>query len=320
MVFYLEKMMERLNSGESKIIFRNILCILNIGLMKLKSTMARGRHKKRYQYCTDSSGEILYLRALQGHSRRKLVDPWSQDNVINPERFHRVHLSRWICNQFTFHQQFRIDTGKSKFQQTTDNILLPVDPMNKEHKDPETIDLKAPATCTIHAYSLEERSKHCVLGRYQTCSKERIKIPSGRDRTPSFLYNTLPAYCIPKVVRIETGERIHEKVYESPRPHPKISLRHDWMKELGSEVARQAEGSQPTQPNRNPIKRTGRPVVIGQPTGSSTPFDEGDIDFRVSGLPHAVVKQAENSRVCEHVKNIENHRYRQALQDDLQQK
>ena len=64
--------------------------------------------------------------------------------------------------------------------------------------------------------------------------------------------------------------------------------------------------------------RTGRPVVIGQPpTGSSTPFDEVDIDFRVSGLPHAVVKQAENSRVRELVKKIENHPHRQALQDDL---
>ena len=39
--------------------------------------------------------------------------------------------------------------------------------------------------------------------------------------------------------------------------------------------------------------------MIGQPTGSSTPFNEVDIDFRVSGLPHAVVKQAENSRVRE---------------------
>ena len=65
--------------------------------------------------------------------------------------------------------------------------------------------------------------------------------------------------------------------------------------------------------------RTRRPVVMGQPTGSSTPFNEVDIDFRVSGLPHAVVKQAENSRVRELVKKIENHPHRQALQDDLQQ-
>ena len=65
--------------------------------------------------------------------------------------------------------------------------------------------------------------------------------------------------------------------------------------------------------------RTARPVVIGQPTGSSTLFDEVDIDFRVSGLSHAVVKQAENSRVRELVKKIENHFHRQPLQYDLQQ-
>ena len=45
------------------------------------------------------------------------------------------------------------------------------------------------------------------------------------------LHETLPAYCIPKVVRMETGEVLHEKVYMSPRPPPKISLKHDWTKE-----------------------------------------------------------------------------------------
>ena len=52
---------------------------------------------------------------------------------------------------------------------------------------------------------------------------------------------------------------------------------------------------------------TGRPVVSGQPTGLFTQFEEVDSDFRVSGLPHAVVKQAENSRVRELVKKIECH-------------
>ena len=166
---------------------------------------------------------------------------------------------------------------------------------------------------------------------------------------------------------MNTGEIKDEKVYESPRPLPKISLRNDWMKELGSEVARQAEGSQPTQPNPNPIQRTGRLVVTEQTSRSSaqeidTRFsldcentnlfversekdkdtdkdvdadrdrterpvgghcshqvDEIDIDFMVSGLPHAVVKQAENSRVREFVKKIEGHPHRKDLQADLQQ-
>ena len=58
-------------------------------------------------------------------------------------------------------------------------------------------------------------------------------------------------------------------------------------------------------------------LVSGQPTGLFTQLEEIDIDFRVSGLPHAVVKQAENFRVRELVKKIESHPHRQALQADL---
>ena len=46
-----------------------------------------GGNKKRYQYCTDSSGTILYLRTLQGHSGRSLIDPTLQDNAIIPDGF-----------------------------------------------------------------------------------------------------------------------------------------------------------------------------------------------------------------------------------------
>ena len=47
-----------------------------------------GGNNKRFPYCTDSSGqEILYLRALQGHSGRNLIDPSLQDNVLIPNNF-----------------------------------------------------------------------------------------------------------------------------------------------------------------------------------------------------------------------------------------
>ena len=81
------------------------------------------------------------------------------------------------------------------------------------------------------------------------------------------LQGILPAFCIPKVVRLKTGEVLYEKAYMSPRPPPKISLRHDWTKELGSKVDRQPEGEvarqakffQPTEPTPNPIRdRSGR--------------------------------------------------------------
>ena len=60
-------------------------------------------------------------------------------------------------------------------------------------------------------------------------------------------------------------------------------------------------------------------LVSGQSTGLLTQLEEIDIDFRVSGLPHAVVKQAENFRVRELVRKIESHPHRETLQADLQQ-
>ena len=57
---------------------------------------------------------------------------------------------------------------------------------------------------------------------------------------------------------------------------------------------------------------TGRPVLVDHK-------EEHKIDFRVPGLSHAVVKEAEHLRVQELVQRIENHHHRAALHADLQQ-
>ena len=84
-----------------------------------------GGNKKRIQYCTDSSGqEILYLRALQGHSGRNPIDPSLQDNLLIPDNFFEYMYQKRMCDQFTLHHKFRIDTGRTKFEQgKTDSIL-----------------------------------------------------------------------------------------------------------------------------------------------------------------------------------------------------
>ena len=70
---------------------------------------------------------------------------------------------------------------------------------------------------------------------------------------------------------METGEVIFEKVYASPRPPPKISLKHEWKRELGSEHAGGGKDSQQTEPmTKNPIVRTGRLVNSEQPSCSLT--------------------------------------------------
>ena len=77
-----------------------------------------GGNKKRFQYCADPSGqEILYLRALQGHSRRNPIDPSLQDNVLIPNNFSEYIYHKRMSSQFTLHHKFRIDTGRTKFRQ-----------------------------------------------------------------------------------------------------------------------------------------------------------------------------------------------------------
>ena len=77
-----------------------------------------------------------------------------------------------------------------------------------------------------------------------------------------------------------TGEIIHDKVYASPRPPPKISFKDNWMKELGSEIAGGSEeDSQQIQPKSKPqVSRTEKPVLAEQPSGSSAQ----EINKRVS--------------------------------------
>ena len=65
--------------------------------------------------------------------------------------------------------------------------------------------------------------------------------------------------------------------------------------------------------------RTEKPVVYRDANHERSMLNEVDIDFRTPGLPHSVVKQADNYRVRELVKKIENHPHRQSLQRDLQQ-
>ena len=131
-------------------------------------------------------------------------------------------------------------------------FFLPVDPMDKNHKDPDTIDMNAPRLARYMHTAWKKHQNTVYWVDIKLALKKGLKFYQTRSNA-IILYDTLPAYCIPKAVRMETGEIIYAKVYVLPRPPSKFSLRNDWMKELGLEVARQAEDNQPTQTNPNPI-------------------------------------------------------------------
>ena len=144
-----------------------------------------------------------------------------------------------------------------------------VDAMNKEHKDPDVIDLDAPRLAWYKQKTWKKQQDTVYWVDINLAQQKGFKFYQTRSNAIT-LDDTLPAYCIPKAIMMGTGEITFEKVYASPRPPPKISFQGYWMKELGSEVVGGGKDSQQTQPKtKNPIGRTGRPVLAEQPSGSS---------------------------------------------------
>ena len=74
------------------------------------------------------------------------------------------------------------------------------------------------------------------------------------------------------------------------RVDPLFALKEERPKERFSRDSTNFNLEEETNPDR-----TERPVVCSQ--DERPMFNEVDIDFRIPGLPHSVVKQAENYRV-----------------------
>ena len=178
---------------------------------------------------------------FQGLSGRNLIDPSLQDNVVIQSGLfqHIYHIGCAFNLHSIINSELILGGQDSSKGQTV--FFLFIDPREKDHKDPENIDLSVPrrAQYLHNAWKKHQDAVYWVdvdlsirkgLTFYQTRSNAII------------LQGKLPAYCIPKVVRLKTGEVLYEKAYMSPRPPPKISLRHDWTKELGSKVDRQQKG------------------------------------------------------------------------------
>ena len=167
----------------------------------------------RLQFCTDDSGTIVYFQALQGHSGRNLINLSLQDNVVIPSFRYIYHIG---C-AFNLHSIINsgILGGQNSSKRQTAFFLL-VDLRDKSHKNLVKIDLNVPRDPQYlhNAWKKHQDAVYWVdidlairkgLTFYQTRSNAII------------LQGTLPAYCVPKVVRLKTGEVLYEKAYMSPR-------------------------------------------------------------------------------------------------------
>ena len=187
---------------------------------------AGGEAKRIFQYCTDDSGIIIYFRALQGHSGRNLIDPSLQDNVVIPSEFfqHIYHIGCWF-NLHPVISSALIPGGQNSSKRQTVFFLL-VDPRDKSHKDPERIDLSVPRRAQYLHNAWKKHQDVVFWVDIDLAIRKGLTFYQTRSNA-IILQETLPAYCFPKVVRLKTGEVLYEKVCMSPRPPPKISLRHE---------------------------------------------------------------------------------------------
>ena len=138
--------MERLNSGKKNHLQNHFLYCHHWSDEKWQSSMAGGGgQKKIFQYCSDSSGTILYLRALQGHSGLSLIQSFITGHVIFPDGFfkyiHHVGCAiklRSIINS-------GLIPGGQNFEQQTDRILSACGSLGQKNtRNPDTIDFEAP--------------------------------------------------------------------------------------------------------------------------------------------------------------------------------
>ena len=111
---------------------QTILCILDNGLMKSRRASWQEEEETRKYFSIVL--EILYLRALQGHSGRNLIDPTLQDNVIILDVFF----------QYIYHVGCAINLHSIINSGLIPGGQILSKSMDKEHKDPEKIDLEAP--------------------------------------------------------------------------------------------------------------------------------------------------------------------------------
>ena len=85
--------------------------------------------------------------------------------------------------------------------------------MGKEHKDPETIVLKATRLAQYMHTAWKKHQNTVYWIDNKLGQKKELKFHQTRSDV-IILYNALQAYCIPKTIQMETGEIIYEKVFE----------------------------------------------------------------------------------------------------------
>ena len=190
--------------------------------------LARGSNKQRFQHCLDSTGNLLYLRAIQSHSGRQKVDPTLQDNVMLPNNFVK-YIYHVGCSHdlHSIIQSGLIAGGKDARKGRQTVFFTVVDPMHEHLTKEQYYDVTQPRVVPYKSkWKVHQSGVYWVnlpvaqkkgLTFYQTQSNAII------------LHDSVPADCIERVVNMKSKEILYESAYFSSRPPPKIVPKTAWQ-------------------------------------------------------------------------------------------
>ena len=140
-----------------KIIFRTISGNLNIGLTRSGRAQWQNAEetRKNFNIVLIHQDKKFFISELfkviqDAISFILLYRTMSRFRTISS-----VHLSCQMCNQFTFHHEFRTDSGRLEFEQTTDSILYACGSYEQRTQRSWDDRFGSTASCTISADSVE---------------------------------------------------------------------------------------------------------------------------------------------------------------------
>ena len=110
--------------------------------------------------------------------------------------------------------------GQNSSRERRTVFFTAVNPMNRNHKDPQELDLTKPRL----AHYKQKWKRHQDTENWvdiQLAQRKGLQFYQTRSNA-IIHYDTLPVYCISKVVVMKSEEIIYQKVFLSPRPPPKI--------------------------------------------------------------------------------------------------
>ena len=142
---------------------------------------AGGGSKRRYQYCSDNVGSIIYLRALQGHSGSNLIDPTLQDNVlIGTGIFLYIYHVGCTFNLYSIINNGLVPGGQNLSRRQT-VFYLPIDPRPTQFPKPIEDRTGKPVTQEIVGKSQGELSSSNRTG--EPVKDEEKRVMKDHDRT-----------------------------------------------------------------------------------------------------------------------------------------